>query len=65
MFIGINDYGWGGAEAQAAGRSHAMPRCIDPATVPEQIAGAAPADAVKRFWRGVPNHVAQHPCGRP
>ena len=26
-----------------------MPRCIDPATVPEQIAGAAPADAVKRF----------------
>lgn len=49
VFIGINDYGWGGAEAQAAGRSHAMPRCIDPATVPEQIAGAAPADAVKRF----------------
>ena len=49
IYIGINDYGWGGAEAQAAGRSHAMPRCIDPATVPEQIAGAAPADAVKRF----------------
>ena len=49
VFIGINDHGWGGAEAQAAGRSHAMPRCIDPATVPEQIAGAAPADAVERF----------------
>ncbi len=49
VFIGINDYGWGGAEAQAAGRSHAMPRCIDPATVPEQVAGAAPADAVERF----------------
>lgn len=49
VFIGINDYGWGGAEAQAAGRSHAMPRCIDPATVPEQIAGAAPADAAERF----------------
>ena len=49
VFIGINDYGWGGAEAQAAGRSHAMPRCIDPATVPEQIAGAAPSDAVERF----------------
>lgn len=48
VFIGINDYGWGGAEAQAAGRSHAMPRCIDPA-VPEQVAGAAPADAVERF----------------
>ena len=49
VFIGINDYGWGGAEAQAAGRSPAMPRCIDPATVPEQIAGAAPADAAERF----------------
>ena len=49
VFIGINDYGWGGAEAQAAGHSHAMPRCIDPATVPEQVAGAAPADAVERF----------------
>ena len=49
VFIGINDYGWGGAEAQAAGHSHAMPRCIDPATVPEQVAGAAPANAVKRF----------------
>ena len=49
VFIGINDYGWGGAEAQAAGHSHAMPRCIDPATVPEQVAGAAPADAVDCF----------------
>ena len=49
VFIGINDYGWGGAEAQAAGRSHAMPRCIDPASVPEQVAGAAPADAVEHF----------------
>lgn len=49
VFIGINDYGWGGAEAQAAGRSHAMPRCIDPASVPEQVAGAAPANAVEHF----------------
>lgn len=49
VFIGINDYGWGGAEAQAAGHSHAMPHCIDSATVPEQIAGTAPADAVERF----------------
>ena len=49
VFIGINDYGWGSAEAQAAGHSHAMPHCIDPATVPEQIAGTAPADAVERF----------------
>ena len=49
VFIGINDYGWGGAEAQAAGRSHAMPRCIDPASIPEQVAGAAPADAVEHF----------------
>lgn len=48
-FIGINDYGWGGAAAQAAGHSHAMPKCIDPASVPEQVAGAAPADAAEQF----------------
>lgn len=48
-FIGINDYGWGGAAAQAAGHSHAMPKCIDLASVPEQVAGAAPADAAEQF----------------
>ena len=26
VFMGINDYGWGGATAQAAGRGNAVPR---------------------------------------
>lgn len=48
-FIGINDYGWGGAAAQAAGRSRAMPACLDADAVPEAVAGAAPADAARNF----------------
>lgn len=48
-FIGINDYGWGGALAQAAGRSHAMPLCTDLANIPEAIPGVAPADAAELF----------------
>ncbi len=48
-FIGINDYGWGGAAAQAAGGSHAMPRCIDKSTVAPRVAGEAPKDAARLF----------------
>ena len=48
-FIGINDYGWGGPEAQAAGRGNALPECVDLANVPERTAGLAPADAAERF----------------
>ncbi|WP_080801388.1 SGNH/GDSL hydrolase family protein [Arabiibacter massiliensis] len=49
VFIGINDYGWGGAEAQAAGRGNALPECLDVESVPERTAGLAPADAAERF----------------
>lgn len=49
VFIGINDYGWGGACAQAAGRSAAMPHCVDVTKVPQREAGAAPADALQGF----------------
>ena len=62
VFIGINDYGWGGAANQAAGRSHAMPRCIDLASVPERIAGAAPEDAAKLFgaaYRKMLDHIKE------
>lgn len=48
-FIGINDFGWGGARAQAAGRSHAMPPCTDVSNIPETVPGAAPANAAKLF----------------
>lgn len=45
VFMGTNDYGWGSAHAQAAGRSAATPPCVDLAQVPEAVAGVAtPAD---------------------
>ena len=50
VFMGINDYGWGGAEAQAAGRGNALPECLDEAALGEpRVAGLAPADAAERF----------------
>lgn len=49
-FIGINDYGWGGADAQAAGRGSAMPVCLSAADLGEEREpGLAPADAAERF----------------
>lgn len=48
-FIGINDYGWGGAEAQAAGRGNAVPECLDLATIEPRMPGLADADAAERF----------------
>lgn len=33
IFMGINDYGWGGADAQTAGRSSARPVCLDDASL--------------------------------
>lgn len=51
VFMGTNDYGWGGAAAQAAGRSQAAPRCLDFAAVPEAVAGAAGPDALALFAR--------------
>lgn len=50
VFIGINDYGWGTPEAQAAGRGGATPPELA-AQAPERIeqAGAAPVNAAARF----------------
>lgn len=49
VFIGINDYGWGGPAAQAAGRGNALPAVLDLSAIPEAEAGLAPADAAERF----------------
>lgn len=49
VFLGINDYGWGGPLAQAAGRSAAVPACVDLARVEPRVAGVAPVGAAKRF----------------
>lgn len=47
FFIGVNDYGWGSARAQAAARSSAAP--TDACEVAEGIAGMAPDDALAQF----------------
>lgn len=45
VFMGTNDYGWGSARAQAAGRSAATPDAVDLAAVPCGVAsGALPSD---------------------
>ena len=49
VFIGINDFGWAGARAQAAARSEAMPRCPEALAVPEGEAGPADDGALGRF----------------
>ncbi|OUO85907.1 GDSL family lipase [Gordonibacter sp. An230] len=49
VFMGINDYGWGGAAAQAAGRGNAVPSCLDLANVEPQAPGLADASAAKLF----------------
>ncbi len=59
VFIGINDFGWGGAAAQAAGRGHATPRCTDLAQYPEAEAGIAPGNAVLLFGQAY-QRMLQH-----
>ena len=50
VFMGINDYGWGGADAQAAGRGNALPTCLDVDALGEQREpGLAASDAAERF----------------
>ena len=48
-FIGINDYGWGGADAQAAGRGNALPVSLDLSTIERSEPGFAHPDAARRF----------------
>lgn len=51
VFMGINDYGWGGARQQAEGHGVAAPTCLDLSAVPEREAALAPADALEGFAR--------------
>ncbi|WP_101723103.1 SGNH/GDSL hydrolase family protein [Eggerthella timonensis] len=49
VFMGINDYGWGGAAAQAAGRGNALPATLDLDAIAPHAPGYASPDAVARF----------------
>ena len=67
VFIGINDYGWGGADAQAAGRGNALPVCLDAVALGEEREpGLAPADAAERFGAAYEAMLARmraaYPC---
>lgn len=49
VFYGINDYGWGGAKAQAEGRGTNVPVWMDLLDYPRNVAGIAPDDAIDLF----------------
>lgn len=49
VFMGINDYGWGGAAAQAAGRGNAIPSAINLDAIEPRTASLASPDAIERF----------------
>ena len=51
ILMGINDYGWGSAHAQAAGRSAATPACVDLGAVPRDVAGETGEEQVAEFAR--------------
>lgn len=59
VFMGINDYGWGSADAQAAGRGNALPVDIDLAAIPQKTVGIAPRDAATRFGRAYERMLAR------
>ena len=46
---GINDYGWGGATAQAAGRGNAVPVALDLDAIEPHAPAAAAPGAIDRF----------------
>lgn len=49
IFMGTNDYGWGSAHAQAAGRSSATPAAAHAELMAEEIAGLAADYALDEF----------------
>ncbi len=49
VFYGINDYGWGGYEAQLHGHAHNAPTCVNVEDYEFREPENAPADAVERF----------------
>ena len=49
VFMGINDYGWGGATAQAAGRGNAVPVALDLDAIEPHAPAAAAPGAIDRF----------------
>lgn len=59
VFIGINDYGWGGSRNQAVARSHALPTATDLTDIPAGEAGPAAPDAVAEFEQAYTTLLAE------
>lgn len=58
VFMGTNDYGWGSAHAQAAGRSTATPAAADLDHIPPAVAGLADKAGLAGFGRAYARMLA-------
>ena len=59
VFMGINDYGWGGARNQTMGRSAAASARPEDLDGPREVAATADVDALARFQRAYASMLAR------
>lgn len=59
VFMGINDYGWGGARNQTMGRSAAASARPEDLDGPREVAATVGADALERFRRAYASMLAR------
>ena len=59
VFMGINDYGWGGARNQAMGRSAAASARSEELAGPREVAATVGADELERFRRAYAGMLAR------
>lgn len=59
VFMGINDYGWGGARNQTTGRSAAASARPEDLDGPREVAATVGADALERFRRAYASMLAR------
>ncbi len=59
VFMGINDYGWGGARNQTMGRSAAASARPEDLDGPREVAATVGADALERFCRAYASMLAR------
>lgn len=65
IFMGINDFGWGGTMNQMLGRGTATPTNIDLAKYPVVAPGPAPVDAAEKFGEAYSRMLQNIVCDNP
>lgn len=65
IFMGTNDYGWGSAAAQAAGRGGATPTCLDLSQVEQRVAGRTSEEDLVRFGAAYADMLAKMRAAYP